>query len=59
MPRKPTRGHQPARPLPDRDVRVVEPKPSVHEDSHGLREKEQKGRPGYGRVDPKTAPPKR
>lgn len=59
MPRKPTRGQQPARDYPDRKPRSAPPEPSRQEDSGSLRAKEQKGRPGYGRVDPKTAPPKR
>jgi hypothetical protein len=59
MPRKPTRGHQPPRQYPDRKPTGAPPDASRGEDSNQLRAKEQKGRPGYRRVDPKTAPPKR
>lgn len=59
MPKKPTRGHQPSRQQPDRKPVPVPTEPVQDEDSGALRAKEQKGRPGYGRVDPKTAPPKR
>lgn len=59
MPRKPTRGHQAVRQYPERKPRGDAPDPSGAEESTALRAKEEKGRPGYGQVDPKTAPPKR
>ena len=59
MPRKPTRGHQPPRQYPDRKPTGPAPEAASDADSNELRAKEQKGRPGYGRVDPKTSPPKR
>lgn len=59
MPRKPTRGHKPATQYPDRAPAGRPPREvPTDRDSNGLRAKEQKGRPGFRRVDPKTAPEK-
>lgn len=57
----PKRGHNAPAAYPDRAPpgAPFETTPPDDLDSHALRAREQKGRPGLRRVDPKTAPPKR